>query len=180
MGNQNEATIRTGAYQSRIPGISRPKAAAFHAARLFMGGVFLYASYDKILKPAAFAEAVYNYQLLPDAAVNLAALVLPWLELLLGICLIAGAWLPGATLVSTGLMTVFIAALMYNLARGLDIHCGCFSTETTEGPVGIWTVLRDFAFLAVSVYLMLHVFFFRKGLRSFGSKQHPENEPSKA
>lgn len=53
--------------------------AVYHAARLFMGGVFLYASFDKILHPAAFAEAVYNYQILPDAAVNLAALTLPWL-----------------------------------------------------------------------------------------------------
>ncbi len=171
MSNENEATIRTGGYQSRIPEISRSKTAAFHVARLFMGGVFLYASYDKILKPAAFAEAVYNYQILPEAAVNLAALVLPWLELLLGICLVAGVWLPGATLISTGLMTVFIAALVYNKIRGLDIHCGCFSTKTTEGPVGIWTVLRDVAFLAVSAYLMLHVFFFWKDSKSYGSKR---------
>mgnify|MGYP006304953327 CR=1 FL=1 len=171
MGNENEATIRTGGYQSRIPGISRPKTAAYHAARLFMGGVFLYASYDKILKPAAFAEAVYNYQILPDAAVNLTALVLPWFELVIGACLIAGVWLPGATVISTGLMTVFIASLIYNQMRGLDIHCGCFSTETTEGPVGIWTVLRDAAFLAVSVYLMLHMFFFRKDSKSSRSER---------
>ncbi len=141
---------------------SRAPAIVFTILRLFLGAVFLYASYDKILKPAAFAEAVYNYQILPDAAVNLAALALPWLELLLGICLIAGTWLPGATLVSTGLMTVFIAALLYNQARGLDIHCGCFSTEITEGPAGIRTVLRDLAFLAVSVYVTLYVFFFNR------------------
>ncbi len=143
--------------------ISRSKA-AYHAARLFMGGVFLYASFDKILHPAAFAEAVYNYQILPDAAVNLAALTLPWLELLLGICLIAGVWLPGATAISTGLLLVFIAALAYNKMRGLDIHCGCFSTETTEGPAGHWTVLRDVAFLAVSAYLTLYVFFRQKAI----------------
>jgi uncharacterized membrane protein YphA (DoxX/SURF4 family) len=136
-----------------------------------MGGVFLYASYDKILNPAAFADAVYNYQILPDAAVNLAALTLPWLEFLLGICLIAGFWMPGATAISTGLMLVFIASLVYNQMRGLDIHCGCFSTETTEGPAGIWTVLRDVAFLAVAVCLMLQVFFFRKDSRSSGSKR---------
>ena len=141
--------------------ISRTQA-AYHVARLFMGGVFLYASFDKILHPAAFAEAVYNYQILPDAAVNLAALTLPWLELLLGICLIAGVWLPGAALLSTGLLTVFIAALEYNKMRGLDIHCGCFSTGSTEGPAGLWTVLRDVAFLAVSVYLTLAVFFSRR------------------
>jgi cobalt-zinc-cadmium efflux system protein len=136
----------------------------FIGLRLFLGAVFLYASFDKILHPAAFAEAVYNYQILPDAAVNLAALTLPWLEFLLGICLIAGVWMPGATLLSTGLLTIFIAALVYNKMRGLDIHCGCFSIETTEGPADIWTVLRDVAFLAVSAYLTLSVFFFRRNV----------------
>jgi uncharacterized membrane protein YphA (DoxX/SURF4 family) len=141
--------------------ISRTRA-AYHAARLFMGGVFLYASFDKILHPAAFAEAVYNYQILPDAAVNLAALALPWLELLLGVCLIAGVWLSGAALLSTGLLTVFIAALAYNKMRGLDIHCGCFYTGSTEDPADLRTVLRDVAFLAVSAYLTLSVFFSRR------------------
>lgn len=129
--------------------------------RILLGVVFLYASFDKILRPALFAQAVYNYQILPDAAVNLTALVLPWLELLIGICLVAGIWLPGAAVISTGLMTIFIAALVFNQIRGLDIHCGCFSAESTDGPVGILTVLRDVAFLAMSVYVTLYLFFFQ-------------------
>jgi hypothetical protein len=32
----------------------------FQALRLLMGAVFLYASYDKILHPQAFAQAIYN------------------------------------------------------------------------------------------------------------------------
>jgi uncharacterized membrane protein YphA (DoxX/SURF4 family) len=127
----------------------------FHSMRIFLGVVFLFAGYDKILHPQAFAQAVYNYQILPDAAVNLAALVLPWLELLLGMCLLAGFWLPGATVLSSGLLTVFIGALLFNQIRGLDIYCGCFSTETTEGPAGLWIVGRDIIFLAISVYVML-------------------------
>ncbi|MFZ0727407.1 MAG: cation diffusion facilitator family transporter [Desulfobacterales bacterium] len=120
------------------------------ALRLLLGIMFLYACYDKILHPQAFAQAVYNYQILPDMAVNLTALVLPWLELLLGLCLVTGLWLPGATMASTGLLLVFIGALVFNHVRGLDIHCGCFSTETTAGPADLWTVARDIGFLAVS------------------------------
>ncbi len=66
------------------------------AARLLLGGIFVFASIDKILHPAAFADAVYNYQILPDSLINLTAVFLPWLELILGGCLIAGVWLPGA------------------------------------------------------------------------------------
>jgi hypothetical protein len=123
--------------------------------------VFLYASYDKILNPEAFAQAIYNYQILPDAAVNLAALTLPWLELLLGLCLIAGVWLPGATALSTGLLAAFMGALIFNQMRGLDVQCGCFSTASTDGPAGLWTVARDAGFLAVSAYLTVRVFFAR-------------------
>ena len=43
----------------------------FILMRLALGAVFLYASYDKILHPAAFAKAVYNYQILPDEAISL-------------------------------------------------------------------------------------------------------------
>ncbi len=129
------------------------------AARIALGGIFLYASTDKIAHPLDFAQAVYNYQILPGAAVNPAALILPWLELLTGICLIAGFWLPGAALLSTGLLTVFIGALVFNLIRGLDVHCGCFSTAADAGAAGLWTVVRDVVFLAVSVYLTVAVLF---------------------
>ena len=131
----------------------------FHTVRLLLGGVFIYASYDKILKPQAFAQAVYNYQILPDAVVNLTALVLPWLELLIGICLVIGLWLPGTTIITTGLLTLFIGALVFNLSRGLDVHCGCFSTETIAGPVDAWIVVRDLLFVAASLFLTLYVFF---------------------
>ncbi len=133
----------------------------FHPLRIFLGAVFLYACYDKILHPQAFAQAVYNYQVLPNAAVNLAALILPWLELLLGVCLITGFWMPGATLTGTGLLTIFIGSLIFNQIRGLDIHCGCFSTETTGSPADLWTVVRDLFFFLVAIYLMVFEFYLK-------------------
>lgn len=133
----------------------------FHICRLLLGLVFVYASYDKILHPQAFALAVFNYQIVPDVAVNLIALILPWLELLLGLCLVFGVWLPGATIAGNGLLVFFLGALVFNQIRGLDIHCGCFSTEIQEGPAGVGTVLRDLGFLAMSLYLLLFIFFYK-------------------
>jgi cation diffusion facilitator family transporter len=141
-------------------GASRIQTVVFHTLRLLLGAVFLYASYDKILHPAAFAQAIYNYQILPDGAVNLVALTLPWLELLLGLCLVAAFWLPGAMVLSTGLLTAFIGALVFNQMRGLDVHCGCFVTETANGPADVWTVIRDAGFLAVSAYLTMRTLFY--------------------
>jgi len=143
----------------------------FHLCRLLLGLVFVYASYDKILHPQAFALAVYNYQILPDAVINMTALTLPWLELLLGLCLLFGVLLPGATVAGATLLINFLGALMFNQIRGLDMHCGCFSTETKAGPVGWGTVLRDLGFLAISLYLLIVVFLFKhRSVRSFRSK----------
>ena len=128
-------------------------------ARLILGAVFIYASFDKIIHPAAFAEAVYNYQILPDDLINLSAVVLPWAELLLGIVLIAGFWMPGAVALSTLLLTIFMGAMVFNFARGLDISCGCFSTSASEGPMTVWTILRNAVFLLLAVYLLFATFF---------------------
>ena len=83
------------------------------------------------------------------------------LELMRGLCLVCGFWLPGATVTSTGLLTAFIGALAFNQSRGLNVHCGCFSTQSLDGPAGSWTVARNLSFLTVSAYLTVLVFFYR-------------------
>ena len=125
-------------------------------ARLILSGVFIYASLDKILHPAAFAEAVFNYQLLPSQLINLMALILPWLELILGVLLLTGIWLPGATLGVNLLLITFLGALIINTARGLNISGGCFSTDTTAVGLSWWDVLRDIFFFSLSVYLLAY------------------------
>jgi uncharacterized membrane protein YphA (DoxX/SURF4 family) len=138
----------------------------YHGLRVFLGAVFLYAGFVKILQPAAFAEAVYSYQILPGAAVNLAALALPWVEVTVGLCLMAGIWLPGAVLLSTSLLGAFIGALFFNLVRGLNVQCGCFSTEITHGPADMLTIARDLLLLASSFYLVAFTFLIGGSFRS--------------
>ncbi|MBF0375989.1 MAG: DoxX family membrane protein [Desulfamplus sp.] len=134
----------------------------FNVLRILMGIIFIYASYDKILNPQAFAKAVYNYQIMPDFTINIVALWLPYLELIIGLCFITGIWLHGAAVISTFLMAIFISLMLFNLSRGLNINCGCFSTQTTQDTIGPITILRDIAFLLSSLYLTLRLFFFSK------------------
>ena len=121
--------------------------------RWALAGIFIYASLDKIVHPEAFAEIIYNYHILPGFLINIAAIVLPWLEILLGLLLIAGRFRPGATGLAAILLAAFWVALLFNLARGLDINCGCFSTQSNEPSSMAWYVLRDTAFLAVGLFL---------------------------
>jgi uncharacterized membrane protein YphA (DoxX/SURF4 family) len=127
-------------------------------ARLILGGIFVAASADKILHPAAFAQIIFNYQILPDAFINLTAIILPWLELVLGVLLLTGRWLPGSVLLGNLLLLTFFAMLLFNTARGLDVHCGCFTTRTEGNPATTWYLLRDGSFLLLGGYLFWRTF----------------------
>jgi uncharacterized membrane protein YphA (DoxX/SURF4 family) len=116
-------------------------------SRVILGGVFVYASVGKIADPHAFALTLFNYQLLPAELVNLSAIILPWVEMLCGVLLILGVQpLPAATVLNA-LLIVFAVAIGYNLARGLDFHCGCFSTSPEARSAGMVTLARDLILL---------------------------------
>ena len=78
--------------------LTRLESTTILVARVFLGFLFLYASIEKILYPGAFVEIVYNYRILPDEMIHATAVVLPWLELLVGLFLILDIWLAGAVL----------------------------------------------------------------------------------
>lgn len=123
--------------------------------RLFLGGVFIYASLDKIQNPAAFAKIIDNYRILPLVTVNLLAIFLPWLELIIGVCLILGIARNGSSFILSGMILVFILAIGSVLIRGLDISCGCFTTSSEGDPIALKRLLEDLGFLILSLYLWL-------------------------
>ncbi|MCA1785630.1 MAG: DoxX family protein [Desulfobacteraceae bacterium] len=144
----------------------------YHFTRLVMAGVFIYASIDKIIHPDLFAEAVYNYQVLPGYLVNLTALILPWLELTLGACLLINRWMAGASALAAMLMALFVGMIIFNLARGLDIGCGCFSAAPDEDPITLLTLVRDLSFLILSLGLAWLVYVKHTCRRTPGSPMH--------
>jgi len=132
------------------------KLALILLVRMVLGGVFVYASMDKILRPEDFGGVISNYRILPDSLVNLAAVTLPWLELFLGVFLILGIWVPGAALMCNVLLGIFSLALAFNLLRGLDIDCGCFRVSLEGEPRAsmMMSLLRDGVLLGLGIYLL--------------------------
>ena len=131
------------------------------AARWVLGLTFIYASYHKILAPADFAKIIYGYDLFPYAAINLIAIVLPFIELIAGLALILGIYPRSAVLIINGMLVAFIFVLAINVIRGHEFDCGCFST----GETGIFssaesTIVRDIIYLILG----LQIFLF-KGIR---------------
>src|SRR5690606_8437592 len=129
--------------------------------RLFLGGVFVYASLVKLGDPQQFAWAIRAYRLIPDDAkhlVTLGAFVVPWLELITSAMLILGLWGRAAALVATGFMAVFVYAVWSVIARDLNITCGCFGKMKgpfgCEGPIGTCKLAENITLLASGLALL--------------------------
>ena len=97
--------------------------------RLIMGIVFIYASYSKILDPVAFSSNIHNCGVTPVYIENLIAIVLPWLELFIGIGLITGIKYRASIDISIYLMWAFIILISQAYLRGKSIDCGCFMND---------------------------------------------------
>ncbi len=122
--------------------------------RLYLGGLFIYASIYKINYPAEFAETIASYQLVPYYLVNAMAVVLPWMELICGTLLVAGIRPRAATAVLGGLLVLFTLAIVWVLIHGVPIGCGCF--HTIEDPISWRTLARDLIWLGMAGHVFAY------------------------
>jgi uncharacterized membrane protein YphA (DoxX/SURF4 family) len=121
--------------------------------RVVLGGLFVYAGAVKVLDPLDFAQDIRNYRLVGQSLSFIAALVLPWLEILAGAFLVIGIWKRGAALVVSGLLVFFIVLTLVTMIRGLDVDCGCFGAISRKSGWGV--VLEDLGMLALGLGLLL-------------------------
>jgi uncharacterized membrane protein YphA (DoxX/SURF4 family) len=130
--------------------------------RLVMGGIFLYASLDKILHPALFAQVLINWKILPRAMVNIFAITFPWLEAVVGVFLIVGFYEWASLTAYNGLTIAFMTAIAITLARGLNPSCGCFHVDPDAGKMTWLTFCRDASFLIPGLVSYLLLFRLRR------------------
>jgi uncharacterized membrane protein YphA (DoxX/SURF4 family) len=84
------------------------------------------------------------------------AIILPWVELVAALLLLTGLRTRPAALLVSGMMLMFLVALVMALGQGLDMSCGCFASHgAEEDPISWWTVVRDLVWLAMAVYVLL-------------------------
>lgn len=121
-------------------------------ARLAVAGVFIYAAYDKVWRPAEFAQAVAVYDLIPIWMINSSSAILAWLELIVGGLLVLGIAIRAAALWTSGLLVFFIGLMIYAGLTGAGYDCGCFPGG--GHPAGYETALRDVAYLVPSLWLV--------------------------
>lgn len=121
--------------------------------RLFLGGMFVYAAWAKVLEPAGFAMSVRGYKIIPFALSNLFALGVSWTELVAGAMLILGVFTRKAAGAIAILLVTFIVAIATVVVRGMTIDCGCFGSE--GGSSASWIlIVRNVALLAAACLIV--------------------------
>jgi uncharacterized membrane protein YphA (DoxX/SURF4 family) len=121
--------------------------------RIILGGIFIYSAFTKITDLDYFVKSLYNYRLLPEESLNLFAVIIPWLEFIIGVFLVLGIFVRESAVLGSILMVVFIGAIAFAMARGLDIECGCFGTKD-GGRVGLLRIIEDLAILLGFMWLV--------------------------
>jgi uncharacterized membrane protein YphA (DoxX/SURF4 family) len=137
--------------------------------RLVLGGVLLAAGLLKYQHLDKSQMAVRAYELLPIALANFLGIVLPFLEIAVGILLIIGAAVRVSALISGLLMLAFSIGIAQAWARGLSIDCGCFGGggQVAPGTASyLPELVRDAGLALMAFYL------FRFPQSKFGLDRH--------
>ena len=138
------------------------KHAAIIALRLILGGIFLSAGLSKVGAPLRTLANIYAYQVvIPDWAANTAAHALPWMEILLGLAMIAGVWLPVTTGWIATMLLAFTALTVQAWWRELPIDCGCVDLSALHPALAALSTpggaaLRNIVLLAFCAASLLH------------------------
>lgn len=133
------------------------------AARLAVGAAMIYYGLAKISQPVLFLKEVHVYGILPSQPpllLNLVAAMMPWTELVLGMFLLLGVLIRGASGLLVLMLVVFTAAIAHralgvqqagNIAFcAVEFDCGCGS--------GAVNICRKLVFNSALILLALVAF----------------------
>lgn len=120
---------------------------------VLLGGMFLVSGALKAWDPASFYRSIEDFQVMPAVLALWMAYYLPYLEILVGLGLVLAIKPRECAVVVSGLLAVFILALISAWARGLNIECGCFGSANSVG--GLWEpLLRDGVLAVAAAYVI--------------------------
>lgn len=125
-------------------------------ARIILGTVIFLAGYLKVGNTAKSQMAVRAYEILPISVANFFGLLLPFLEVAVGLLLLVGAAIRVNAAIAGVLMLLFIAAITQAGLRGLSIDCGCFGGGGAVEPGKtqyLAEIARDTGLFLLALYL---------------------------
>ena len=135
--------------------------------RILCGMLFLYSGFFKVLDLENFGRITMMYNILPAVFIPYTAIIVPVLELTLGVLFLFGYKIRAASFITVLLMLLFMVFIGINIARGNTFDCGCFELSQfgIKEEIGTPLLVRDAVILAVVAVL----FYAKKHLYSLES-----------
>lgn len=93
---------------------------------LAVATVLFFSGLVHAVQPYYFIHTISAYRLLPISATGLLGILLPYLQIVLAICICLRIAENVALRAAALLFTVFASAQIAVLLRGIEIDCGCF------------------------------------------------------
>src|SRR5512143_2444957 len=144
--------------------------------RIAAGVIMVWAGVAKLLDVHASVRAVRAYRLLPEAVVPLVGNVLPFIEVGLGVLLIAGVMTRTMAVIYLALLVVYVGGAIWAWAHGLQIDCGCFGGDGTLATGTTTNYAAHFIERAEFMALGLWLVFFPKSALSLDAWLRPAEE----
>lgn len=116
---------------------------------VFLGIIFLTAAISKV---GNYADFYLNLHFTSIWLRNGVAFILPGLELILGLALVADVFAREAALLSAVLLLTFVTYTLYGIFFSHPVVCDCFrgGIFSQLQPSGWMIILRDLSFLALN------------------------------
>ncbi len=124
--------------------------------RWVAGVPLVFSSAGHLTNPYAFTTNIFRYDLLPMWMVPFVAAVLPPLMMVVGLSLVLGVTLKGASILAVVHYSMFCFVQMSALVRQMPFDCGCF--VWIEQPVSIKSIVPVMVFLLLSILLSVAAF----------------------
>ena len=78
------------------------------------------------------------------------AMVVPWVEIVIGVLLVLQLFEPWVALAAVGLLVIFTVVIVRRLLDGSRPPCACFGSRSTR-PLGTYHLVRNGVLLALAI-----------------------------
>ena len=132
-----------------------PKIKILVIFRFLIGAIFLVSGFEKLTSHYQnFLYVIQGYEILPGFLENIAARIVPWIELFVGIFVFLGLGLTWSLRGALILFVSFIIMVAQAIVRQLPINeCGCFG-ELFSFPLPAVLIMDSILFL-MTIFLIV-------------------------
>jgi uncharacterized membrane protein YphA (DoxX/SURF4 family) len=122
------------------------------AVRVLVGALFVVAGSTKVGHFNDLASAIAGFRILPEPVVAPLAVLLPFVEIGVGLYLISGLFTRGTAIFAAVQLAIYSAAIASAVLRHIPASCGCFGPQ--DQAKADWPhVAIDLALAAICVFV---------------------------